>query len=132
MSVPFKSVYNNDFTNITTCVWSAHPTPSMPFSKEMLEETVREVDGYVDAHFLQLATGRVPWYQSKIYSMADHRDWWCKNYGISPEHPIFTTGYHKYLLDGHDPLADFIGYCKKYGQAAFFDIQSHTLPAYIS
>jgi len=123
MSVPFRSVYNNDFTNITTCTWSAHPQASMPFSKEMLEETVREVAGYVDAHFLQLATGRVPWYRSKLYSMEAHRDWWCENYGVSPDHPIFTTGYHKYLLDGNDPLRDFIAYCRKYGQAAFVSMR---------
>lgn len=120
--VPFKSIYNNDFTNVTTCVWSAH-AKGQPFAKEMLEETIKEVTGYVDAHFLQLATGRVPWYQSKLYSMAEHRDWWCKHFGIEPDHPMWTTGYNKYLLDGGDPLADFIGYCKKYGQAAFVSMR---------
>lgn len=123
MAVPFKSLYNNDFTNITTCVCAFHPEASMPFAPEMLEETVKEVAGLVDVHLIQLATGRVPWYQSKIYSMEDHRKWWCEYFGVSPDHPIFTTGYHKYLLDGNDPLTDFIGYCKKYHQAAFVSMR---------
>ncbi|MGM9683590.1 MAG: hypothetical protein ACI3XQ_08325, partial [Eubacteriales bacterium] len=123
MPIPFRTVYNNDFTNITTCVSPYHPQADMPFSSEMLEQTVKEVAGLADAHFLQLATGRVPWYRSKIYSMEEHRDWWCRRYGISPDHPIFTTGYNRYILDGNDPLEDFIVYCKKYSQAAFVSMR---------
>ena len=122
MSVPYKILYNNDFTNATTCIWQFHRR-SQPFDPSMLEATIREVAGLADAHFLQLATGRVPWYQSKIYSMEDHRKWWCEHFGVSPDDPIFTTGYHGYLLAGNDPLRDFIGYCKKYGQAAFVSMR---------
>lgn len=121
-SLPFKTLYSNDFTNITTCISPFH-AKGQPFAPEMLEATVAEVAGQADAHFIQLATGRVPWYQSKLYTLAEHRDWYCAHFGVSPDHPIWMTGINKYLLDGGDPLADFVSYCRKYDQACFVSLR---------
>ena len=59
-SVPYRVLYSNDTTNITTCVSPYHSSPSEPFRPEMLRETVKEVAGKVDDHLIQLCTGRVP------------------------------------------------------------------------
>ncbi len=120
--LPFKILYSNDFTNITTCVSPFHKK-GQPFSPEMLEATVAEVAGETDAHFLQLATGRVLWYQSKIYSPIAHRDWYCARYGVNPDHPMWTTGINGYLLAGGDPLSDFVRYCRKYNQTCFVSLR---------
>jgi len=117
-NLPFRVLYSNDCTNLT-CVISPFHAKGEPFSPEMLEASVAEVEGFTDVHLIQLAGGRVPWYRSKIYPMTAHRDWWCQHFGVSPDHPVWTTGYNKYMLDGGDILADFVDACHRHNQLAF-------------
>jgi len=120
--LPFRVAYSNDFTNITACRSPFH-APGQPYSREMLDAAVGEVAGLADAHFLQLGTGRVPWYPSRIDPPAAYRDWYCAHYGVSPAHPVWTTGLYGYLLRGGDPLADFIRSCRKHRQKCVISLR---------
>ncbi|MBR7184881.1 MAG: hypothetical protein IKD37_04655 [Clostridia bacterium] len=121
-NLPFKVLYSNDFTNITSVI-SPYHKKYQAFTPEMLEASIAEVEGYADVHLLQMGGGRVPLWQSDIYSMADHRDWWCEYFGVSPDHYIWTTGVNKYLLEGGDVLADFVDACHNHNQLAFVSLR---------
>ena len=123
-SVPYRVLYSNDTTNITTCVSPYHSSPGEPFRPEMLRETVKEVAGKVDAHLIQLCTGRVPWHKSRMYPIEEHHRWWSEHYGVPLDDKAFdVSGYHRYLLEGGDILQDFIEACREFGQAAFVSIR---------
>ena len=90
----------------------------------MLEASVDEVAGKVDAHFIQLASGQVPWYRSDIYPMAEHMRWWQEHFNADPWHePLDVAPVHKFILDGGDPLQVFIDRCRKTGQAPFVSMR---------
>ena len=59
-------IYSNDLTNITSCISPFHAAVA-PFRPEMLDATVDEVAGLVDAHFLQPGFGMVPLWPSKVF-----------------------------------------------------------------
>ena len=61
---PFRVIYSNDTTNITSCT-SPYHKKSEPFRAKMLEASVDEVAGLVDAHFLQPGLGMVPMWPSQ-------------------------------------------------------------------
>ena len=65
---PFRVLYSNDLTNITSCVSPFHAAHE-PFRAEMLDATVDEVAGLVDAHFLQPGLGVVPLWPSKVIDL---------------------------------------------------------------
>jgi hypothetical protein len=79
---PFRVLYSNDTTNITSCVSPFHQARE-PFRKEMLEASVDEVAGLVDAHFLQPGLGMVPMWPSKVLPLAEHYAWIKQRYGRS-------------------------------------------------
>ncbi len=121
---PYRVIFSNDTTNITTCI-SPYHKKGEEWRPEMLEATVDEVAGHgVDAHFIQLAHGQVPWYQSKIYPLAQHHRWWEERFGVSAKHAAFNlNGIHSYILDGGDLLQVFIDRCRKVGQAPFVSMR---------
>jgi hypothetical protein len=47
---PFRVIYSNDLTNITSCASPFHAARE-PFRPKMLDATVDEVTSLVDAHF---------------------------------------------------------------------------------
>ena len=72
---PFKTLYSNDTTNITTCV-SPYHKKGEPFQPEMLEATVDEVAGTgVEVQMLQPGLGWTPLWKSKVYPAEEHYRW---------------------------------------------------------
>ena len=116
---PFKVVYSNDFTN--TGVTAPWHKKGEPFRPEHLRATVREVPG-VDVHMLQPAHCAVPWWPTKIYTIAEHHAWWAEHYGLDPK-TLRYPGAHQYLLDGGDPFLDFLDECRQEGQTAFISMR---------
>ena len=113
---PYRVLYSNDTTNITSCVSPFHAARE-PFRAEMLEATVDEVAGLVDAHFLQPGLGMVPMWPSKVLPLAEHYAWIKKRYGQKPD------SFGQYVLDGGDVVSVFIDRCRAKGQAAFISFR---------
>jgi hypothetical protein len=110
---PFRVLYSNDTTNITTCISPFHKQGES-FRPEMLEATVDEVAGTgVEVHLLQPGVGWVPWWQSKIYPAAEHYRWLEETYRVKPD----TFG--RYVLGGGDLVKLFIERCRLRGQTPF-------------
>ena len=115
---PFQVLFSNDFTNITTCVSPYHPK-GQPWKPEMLEATVDETAGTgVQVHLLQPAHTWVPWWQSDVYPMREHYDWWHSKYGNYPAMDI-----HEYILGGGDPFEVFINRCRLHGIMPFISLR---------
>jgi len=124
MRAPFRVLFSNDTTNTLTCTSPYHKEGD-PFQPEMLEATVDEVAGTgVEVHMIQLAHGAVPWYQSKVYPMKEHLDWWRSHYGADPmTDPCNVVSVNQYVLDGGDLLKIFIDRCRKTGQVPFLSVR---------
>ena len=88
-----RILYSNDTTNITSCISPFHKERE-PFRKEMLEATVDEVTGLVDAHMLQPGLGMVPMWPSKVLPLAEHYAWIKQRYGQKPD------PFGQFVLDG--------------------------------
>ena len=90
---PHKVLFSNDTTNILTCV-SPYHKKGESFQEKMLEAPVDETSGIgVDIHLLQPAHGWVPWWQSKVYSIQEHHNWWKEHFKVDPRNSV-----HSYLL----------------------------------
>lgn len=121
--VPFRNIYSNDTTNIATCISPYHPKRGVRFDGSEVRATVEEVAGLVDAHFIQLAHGQVPWYKSRLYPMSEHIKWWKEYFEVSDEQMDALDELYGYVKDGGDILADFIAACREFGQAPFVSIR---------
>ncbi len=113
---PFRVLYSNDTTNITSCVSPFHAARE-PFRKEMLEATVDEVAGLVDAHFLQPGLGMVPMWPSKVIDLNEHYAWIKERYQQKPH------SFGQFVLIGGDIVKVFIDRCRAKGQAAFISFR---------
>lgn len=113
---PFRVIYSNDTTNITSCTSPFHKSGE-PFRKEMLEATVDEVAGFVDAHFLQPGLGMVPMWPSKVLPLAEHYAWITQRYGQKPD------SFGQFVLNGGDVVKVFIDHCRAKAQAAFISFR---------
>lgn len=113
---PFRVLYSNDTTNITSCVSPFHAARE-PFRKEMLEATVDEVAGLVDAHFLQPGLGMVPLWPSKVIDLNQHYAWIKERYQQQPD------SFGQFVLNGGDIVKVFIDRCRAKGQAAFISLR---------
>ncbi len=114
---PFKVLYSNDTTNITSCIapWRAK---GAAFRKEMIEATVDETSGTgVDAHFLQPGLGMVPMWPSKVVPLKEHYDWIKRRYGTGPD------SFGNFVLNGGDVVKIFLDRCKARGQAGFISVR---------
>lgn len=109
---PFKVLYSNDATNITSCVSPFHAA-RQPLRKEMIEATVDEVGGLVDAHLLQPGLGMVPMWPSKVIPLDEHYAWIKQRYGQKPD------SFGQFVLNGGDVVQTFIDRCRLRNQAAF-------------
>ncbi len=118
---PFKVLYNNDFSNIVSCTSPYHPEGA-DWTPEMLKASVDEAAGVgIDVQLLQPYTMWVPFWQSDVYSIEEHRRWWKNRYGED-----FITDFDfgqkrviEYILKGGDPVKVFIDRCHKHGCKAF-------------
>ena len=110
----WRLLYNNDTTNILTCASPYHQAGEDRFTDGMVRATVDEaaVPG-VDAMALMPGLGRVPWWPSKIYPMAEHEAWFQARYGVKPHFII-----DDYLMAGGDYIKVFVDECHKKGVAA--------------
>ena len=116
MKPPIKTIYSNDITNLITCV-SPYHRKGESFRREMLEASVDEASGRVDAQILQPGFGWFPMWQSKVYSPQEHYDWVRERYGMEAD----TMG--QYLLGGGDFVDDFIKRCRHHGQMPFIGLR---------
>lgn len=113
---PFRVLYSNDTTNITGCVSPFHQA-RQPLRKEMIEASVDEVTGLVDAHLLQPGLGMVPMWPSKVLPLAEHYAWIKQRYGQKPD------SFGQFVLDGGDVVQVFIDRCRQQKQAAFISFR---------
>lgn len=118
---PFKVLFDNDFSNIYTCASPYHPNKA-DITPDMLRSSIDETtDAGVEVHLLQPYTMWVPFWQSKIYSMQEHRKWWKDTYGTDfitdINFPLKSVA--QYILNGGDPVQDFVEHCHKKGIQAF-------------
>ncbi|MDB6136971.1 MAG: hypothetical protein JWO94_43, partial [Verrucomicrobiaceae bacterium] len=113
---PFRVLYSNDTTNVAGCTSPFHKAGE-PFRPAMLEASVDEVAGRVDAHFLQPGLGMVPMWPSKILPLEAHYAWIKDRYKVPPD------AFGKYVLEGGDVVKVFVDRCRKTGQAAFISLR---------
>lgn len=113
---PFRVLYSNDTTNITSCI-SPWRKAGEPFRAKMLEASVDEVAGLVDAHFLQPGLGMVPMWPSKVIPLDEHYAWIKQRYGVGPD------SFGKFVLGGGDVVKVFIDRCRQTKQAAFISFR---------
>jgi len=112
----FRTLYSNDTTNITSCVSPFHAA-RQPLRQEMIEATVDEVTGLVDAHLLQPGLGMVPMWPSKVIPLQEHYAWIKERYGQKPD------SFGQFVLNGGDVVKVFIDRCRQGGQAAFISFR---------
>lgn len=112
---PFRVLYSNDLTNIMNC-----PSPyrkSGPFRDELMRASVDETAGVgIDAHMLQPGLGWVPWWPSKILTMAQHVEY-LKSAGLN------VKPFEEYVLAGGDLVGVFVDQCRKKGVAPFISLR---------
>lgn len=113
---PFRILYSNDLTNIVSCISPFHQARE-PFRQEMLEATVDEVTGLVDAHFLQPGLGVVPLWPSKVVDLKKHFAWIKARYNTGPD------SFSNFVLQGGDIVQIFLDRCRVKGQAAFISLR---------
>jgi hypothetical protein len=121
---PFRMLYSNDMTNVLTCVSPFHKARE-PFTPQMLQATVDETaDTGVDVHLAQPASCWVPWWQSRLYPIAEHEAWWKQHYGVDPGD---CSGWHKFLREGGDPIGVFVERCRLRGQQPFVSMRMNDI-----
>lgn len=113
---PFRVLYSNDATNILSCVSPFHQARE-PFRPKMLEATIDEVAGAVDAHFLQPGLGMVPMWPSRVLPLAEHYAWIKQRYGTQPD------SFGNFVLGGGDVVRIFIDHCRRREQAPFISFR---------
>ena len=100
---PFKTLYSNDTTHITSCI-SPYHQKGEPISDERLRASINEAQG-MDVHLLQPGLGWIPWWQSSVYSAEDHYGYYQRKYGIKP------NSFGRYMLSGGDLVKTFVEHC---------------------
>jgi hypothetical protein len=113
---PYRVLYSNDTTNLTGCTSPWHQKGE-PFRPAMLEASVDEVTGLVDAHLLQPGLGDVPMWPSKVEPLEDHYRFIKDTYGAGPD------AFGRYVLDGGDVVKLFVDRCRLRGQAPFISVR---------
>ena len=116
---PFKVLFGNDTTNITTCIGPYH-VKGEDFKESMIRATVQETSGTgVDVQLIQPGTIWLPWWKSNIYSMKEHYSWFEKRYGIKPDSNVFN----EFVFNGGDVVEVFIDECVKQKITPFISVR---------
>lgn len=120
---PFNLLYSNDFTN-NMVTMSPYHERGENWNPGMLKASVEEA-AEAKVHLLQPSTVWVPWWQSDIYSMKEHRKWWKQYYGVDIIKDIDSSEKYVnlYLLRGGDPLSDFVRYCREVNVKPFISFR---------
>ncbi len=116
---PFKVLYNNDTTNLESCVAPFHPQSGAPFEPQVLKASIDEaIDAGADAYLLSMGLLYVPLWDSKIYPPKEHFEWFYKNFPRTPR-----TGFATYMMQGGDYLQLYLDHCKDKKVAAFVSLR---------
>ena len=119
MKAPYRVLFSNDTSNITTCT-SPYHAKGEPFRPEMLEASVDETAGRgVDVHMLQPGVAVVPWWRSEQYPYEEHARWFEQTYGVS----MRNDPYAQYMLSGGDLVETFVKRCRRKGLAPFVSLR---------
>ena len=113
---PFRVLFSNDTTNITSNVSPYHKRGE-PFRPEMLEASVDETAGCVDVHMLQPGGGWVPWWKSEICPADEHYRWLKEKARVS----IDSIG--EYMLNGGDLVQVFVNRCRQRSIVPFVSLR---------
>lgn len=120
VKAPFRTLYNNDATNLLSCFspWSnpSNNPPPQVFSQSLIEASVSEVAGLVDVQLFCPGLCWVPWWTSKVYPATEHYLWYYQLIG-QPAGPY--DAYARYMMGGGDMVAGFLRACRRRGQTAF-------------
>jgi len=108
---PFRVLYNNDLFNVL----HGHPRQVVA---DLIAGSVRETAPGVDAHFQAPSFTWVPMWQSRLYPMAEHIDWFRHTFGA--EHTEIMTDY---VAGGGDAVAVFVQAARANGQAAILSMR---------
>ena len=112
---PYKVLFNNDTTNITTALSPYNTIDDRDFTVDKLRANIEEVAGTgVEVFMICPAHTWVPWWQSDVYSIAEHYQWYEATYGIVP-----GLSYNEYVLNGGDILQASIDRCREKGLVPF-------------
>lgn len=111
-----RVIYSNDLTNLTSCVSPYHAARE-PFRPEMLDASIDEVAGRIDAHFLQPGLGVIPLWPSKVVDLHAHFAWIRQRYGQKPD------SFSRWVLDGGDLVQRFIDHCRLRGQSPWLSLR---------
>ncbi len=112
---PFKVLYSNDTTHITSCV-SPYHGKGEHITDDMLRASVDEAAG-ADVHMLQPGMGWIPWWKSKIYPGDAHYRWYEREYGVKP------NSYGRYMIGGGDLVRTFVTHCRAKGVTPFVSLR---------
>jgi len=118
---PWRMVYSNDMTNIINCISPYNERGPRVMTEEKIRASVAEaaVEG-MDAQFIQPGFSWVPWWDSKIYPLAEHEAWFKQHYGSKADRPE-----HRFMLKGGDIIGIFIDECHKRGVAAVLSFRAN-------
>ena len=106
---PFKTLYSNDTTNVTSCI-SPYHQKGEPFTDDRLRATIDEARG-VDVHMLQPGLGWIPWWTSEVYPAKEHYLRCQREHGLRP------NSFGRYMLAGGDVVRTLVEHCRKVGVA---------------
>jgi len=114
---PFRVLFNNDATNITSCSSPFNPNAG-PFNGEHIAASVDEatVKG-VHVHLLQPGLGWVPWWQSEVYPMAAHAAY------VKARGGRGLSAWDQFVLKGGDVVQLFIDRCRQRGVVPFISFR---------
>lgn len=130
MTVPYRTLYSNDTTNILSCTspfnhhCSARTDPvtrevtydPCGFTTAKLQATVDETAGVgIDVHLMQPGVGWVPWWKSAKYPFEEHIRFMKEFTGMDPE----DSPYAKYMAEGGDMVDVFCRRCRDKDLAPF-------------
>jgi len=103
---PFKVLFSNDTTNITSCL-SPYHAKGDPLTDDAIRATVDEATG-ADVHLLQPGCGWIPWWKSKVYPAKEHYRWHREDNGLTA-----PNAFEDYMNADGDLIKPFIEQCRK-------------------
>ena len=122
--VPFKIIYDNDNTNLGTCLSPWNQTPgSSTYNPDWMAAAVDETANIgIDVHKLAPGTQWIPFFNSTSYSLQTHYNWFESTFGPIPSGNLFT--YLNYIYySGGDIIQDFIDRCQLRGLTPFISFR---------
>lgn len=113
---PFRTLFDNDLTNITTCDSPYSPAGTPLTQKEIYGSVDETADTGIDVHLLQPGTGWVPLWKSKVYPFKENFAWQQERYGVK-------SPFDDYMLNGGDVVGDFVQRCREKHLSPFISLR---------